>query len=362
MSKTKTFEKGKDECLEIERLLWRHLLRFFQYTFYYMYYFYSLMQSVDIYQMVCHPFSYATHAKITNIMKYVAASSVICCLLAANCLVPGISAKVLLGTYFCVWREEDIEMFQRIMKIEEIYGWAKFVILRIAYTLVAIFLAIKTKIELNASSNLHGRNDKREVYQRIFKFSLLPLGINFLLLIPEILNETFATHESFIVKHLGGSKKLDANDLSQQFIRLAVTACTMSFSLFLYWIAFPILFPQLRMSLRCRENEDAGAIENQEGIHAGEGNEEKNVDGKREGGSGDSHRDGSGKASGDIGRNAGATEDQEGIHAGKENEEKNGDAKRWGTSADTGKDWGGKVSGDVGVNAGKTGEEFHVGE
>ena len=184
------------------------------------------MQSVDIYHMVCNPFLYAIHAKISNIIKYIVVSSVVCSLLAANCLVTGISAKVLLGTYYCIWRAEDIEKFEKIVKSEEIYGWAKFVILKISYTLAAVFLAVKTKIELNASSNLRRINDECKAHQRIFKFSFLPLGINFLLLIPEILNKIFATHDSFIVKHIRTLKKLGTNDLSQPEFGVSVDGQT----------------------------------------------------------------------------------------------------------------------------------------
>ena len=80
-----------------------------------------------------------------------------------------------------------LDEYLRVSRGIEIFTLVKFILFKLAFSLVVVYLAMKTRKALEESDRLS--KTKQSPHKRIFYFCLIPIGINVLFLIPECMNE-----------------------------------------------------------------------------------------------------------------------------------------------------------------------------
>ena len=106
--------------------------------------------------MVVDPFSYAEHEKICNTMKYIAVGNAICLIAACDQLVYVAAASLLIDDpkKFYYYQSIQLQQYQEIVYGLRIFNIVKFTVLKIAYSIIVLYLAFKIRMELQNSANL----------------------------------------------------------------------------------------------------------------------------------------------------------------------------------------------------------------
>ena len=144
----------------------------------YMFYFLTLMQTIDVYILVCFPFNYANFEKKANKAKWLLGGTLICLLLQGDQLFLA-SYRVyqfLEGNVKMLHHMHSEEVMTPIMNNVFIIHTVKFVVIKITYFTVVTRLAFSTRAGLRESARLSERPDN--LPQRIFYFALIPLFIS----------------------------------------------------------------------------------------------------------------------------------------------------------------------------------------
>ena len=76
--------KYADDFMAVEKTKYEAILKTLADVMHYQYYFLSLMFSIDIYKMVCHPFQYSEFSSAKNLFKYLAIGTGVCLVLATD--------------------------------------------------------------------------------------------------------------------------------------------------------------------------------------------------------------------------------------------------------------------------------------
>ena len=253
---------NKDDNLNQTRavpylLMKKKTVKLFQYFSYFTYYFFSLMQSIDIYKMVCDPFSYSEYSELKNIVRQLVIGCSICFLLACDNFTYIAAAAIVLkdpSKYLLDWSPE-MNFYFRISRCTEIFHAVKILTMKLLYSGLVIFLSHKTRLGLLESENMANVRNQAKVsaQRRIFLFALVPLGINFFYLIPELLIEIFPNPQLI---------SMDSGTTPPVHVRSCISACMVTIGSFSYFIAYPIVFPAVRRYLCCcwRNEEEEPAL------------------------------------------------------------------------------------------------------
>ena len=170
-----------------QKLYWlKGILELLQNYCYYEYYFLALMQSIDIYQMVCKPMGYADFLQKTNMARYMLIGSAGCLSLASAVFIPNLIVEL-------TYPKTDIEFPTYFYQYNRTRLWIRscnlciFMIVKIIYSTKIVMIASLTKTGLDESANRVSLSEKKTLYQHLFYFTLIPLFLNFLFFASELL-------------------------------------------------------------------------------------------------------------------------------------------------------------------------------
>ena len=93
-----------------------------------------------------------------------------------------------------------------------------------------------------------GENAKHELYGRLFGFSLLPLALNLLFIIPEAVAESKAVSNEFVWRFCYTKGFFDRVDLKTGLVASMITCGSFS-----YIIAYVALYPNVKNALLCKK-------------------------------------------------------------------------------------------------------------
>ena len=215
----------------------RQLLDFFKFFFYFEYYFFSLMQTVDLYQMICQPFHYESFSTFRNIAKLAFVGSGICFLLAIEPLIE----TVVFFHAFGISIEAIVELKDFFFNIR-IYTVVKLICAKAVYALIAGKLAYDIRQKLNESSAMQSNKQRESAHENLFRFNLIPLFVNILLIGHDIPTLKFLFNE--------------INDCSLNHtepILILISATSFTLTSFSYSIGYIVFFPKIRAAIQCRQ-------------------------------------------------------------------------------------------------------------
>ena len=208
---------------------------FFRDFFQWEYYFLSLLQSFDIYVLICKPFQYHDFAKYDHILKIVSMGTLSCFLLASD--------QVALTLISCIY--SPISDPQNLPKKIDISRWinvahfGKQMMLKVGYTIAVVNMAKSVKQSLINSRNMANKNEKFYLHLRLFYFTLIPIFLNLLFATHEILSAmTAICIHNFCGKKLGNFIKSD--------LIACLTGANITTGTFVYFIGYFLLFSELR--------------------------------------------------------------------------------------------------------------------
>ena len=222
----------------ILNLLKESIVRFFMDLFHFEYYFLSLMQSMDIYVMVCKPLEYHTFCTKANLCKHLSIGFMMGALLAGD--------NMLLFTIHLVFSKKFMQNYgEFLFKLPfgfDVYNVVKVILPKIIFSLMTSRMAFMTRERLIESAEF-SQNQKVVVLQkRLFIFSLLPLFLNILNLGPETLDVMY----DMVWNQCNG----DSDSLIFQ-IRICLNVLVFALNNFVYLMGYFVLFPNVRGAFQC---------------------------------------------------------------------------------------------------------------
>ena len=211
--------------------------------FYYEFYLLSLLLTMDVYVMVCHPFKYGEFRSVANVTKCLIIGSAVCLLLAISDLIASIFALAYyLREFSYLSANENAFLGIAIAKA------TKIALAKIAYMVCISRMGYRVVISLTESQRMEGRagNSKSKMYKKLIGFCFLPQVISTLFLVPEI-----------FVLGRGISFKMDRRCTKSNIFHEDVLVSGLQFSIFtfgtfMYHLAFLGLFPAVRRAFRCK--------------------------------------------------------------------------------------------------------------
>ena len=227
------------------------LFRFFQFTFYHLYYALSLMHSIDIHVMVCEPMKYAEFCQIQALMKHLGLGFAISLGASADHLVNFLIKLIRLNGDLSNTRHLMITF--DIIRALDVFTAIKMIIMKTVYSMIVIRLALKTKASLNESESMTAnqaegerRQQRKTLHRRLFHFSLIPLFLNFLFLVYEI----FDIGRPFVKLERQAMDCVAPHLFSQFWVQMVITAVVFTVGSFSYVIGCLVLFPKVREAIR----------------------------------------------------------------------------------------------------------------
>ena len=209
-----------------------------------MYYFYSFMQSYDVYVMVCKPFDYAHFSESSAIMKYMLWGSAFCFLFACDSLV-NLAIEIVFtveGTDLKGYTYRGLPVgglhydydSLRVLFCLRIVGFVKLIILKLAYSVAVVRLACLTRKSLLESLQISKLN--RKLHQTLFYFTLIPL----------FLSVMFSVHEVMILFN-----RLNWVLLGDHIV-IGVQSTVVAFGSLFHFFGYIIISPTIRKNIVCQ--------------------------------------------------------------------------------------------------------------
>ena len=222
----------------------KFLFTFASSFFYYEFYLLSLLLTMDVYVMVCHPFKYGEFRSVANVAKCLIIGSAVCLLLAISDLIASIFAL----TYY-LHEFAYLSTNESAFLVIAIAKATKITLAKIAYMVCISRMGYRVVSSLAESRRMEGRadNGKRKMYKKLIGFCFLPQVISTLFLVPEI----------FVLGRGISPQKMDRGCIKSNVFHDDVLVRGLHFSVFtfgtfLYHLAFLGLFPAVRRAFRCK--------------------------------------------------------------------------------------------------------------
>ena len=214
-------------------------LFFSQYLFA-QYYFFSLIQCMDVYIMVCKPFDHEEFSRKTHLCTLMSKGCLACLLYSSQHLIAMVFPIVLplkhSHTAFLV--RMNIKWWMNVFHVVKLF------LCKVIYTMVVISMAKTISTSLKESNELGNHQKNKTVHQRLYRFALIPIFLNFVFLPYEILKSFFSFYY------------FEMKDCSGSFFPMKVTVhifhvITLSAASGISYAAYVFLFTNLRKSIQC---------------------------------------------------------------------------------------------------------------
>ena len=226
----------------------RHWYEFVSYFIYHEYYLFSFLQSLDIYVMVCKPFQYEEFTEIANLLKIILKGSLLIFVLVSDCLV-----KILVDYFFSTMYEiKDLHRTRgqkyRIILSIECVNVANYIVLKVAYSVIIVRMALSVRRSLAESSKLTGQRSKHDMQRRLFRFTLIPVFLNLFFSFQEISSVIAKIYHAF--NPTNSLNCLPFILVTKKFV-VCLTATNITFGTLVYFTGYLALFTNVRRTFSC---------------------------------------------------------------------------------------------------------------
>ena len=224
-----------DQTYKLEKSL--NLAKYFAY---YNLYFMSLMQSVDVYKMICKPFDYNEFCR-GKLMKYISVGACMCLLASSDQIVSwyfGLAFMDLISNESLQAAVAEQKAYFGL----SVFDFLKTILIKILYSWAAIRLAWLSRAGMKESSKMSKRQST--ICVRIFYYSLIPLFLSLL----------FSVHEVFLLlkPFIGRRSYLEINIyFPKDDVITGIQVSVITFGSLLYCIGYVILFPNVKNVFSC---------------------------------------------------------------------------------------------------------------
>ena len=198
----------------------------------------SLLQSLDVYVMICWPLNYSAFCETKSFLKYLSFGSVSCLLLSLDDLLT-LFTKIQLyffsdsntiSIYIDLITKDSVVYRANIFKV------IKIPLVKFIFVSVIVKMANSVRKSLKQSEGM-GNHHAGNLSLRLYLYTLLPILFGLLLLPHEILS---------VVRDFGYSNK---SILFREDIIFVMAACTYTLASITYYMAYLILFRSVREAL-----------------------------------------------------------------------------------------------------------------
>ena len=216
---------------------------------YYFFYFLSLMQSMDIYVMICWSFQHKKFSCTTTGLKMVALGAGICLFLSSDELALTIRVALTSSTFLKnqVRSEIDLDLksWLKFYLIASIFFLVKLCLIKISFAIAIARIAQLVRHQLISSMAMPANVDRRRRYNALLVFVCVPLLMNVIFIVYD------ATIILDFITYYGQEFKCNNEEI---FFKDAVTVRAFVFTLnsFIQSISYLVLFPKFRKSFWCK--------------------------------------------------------------------------------------------------------------
>ena len=236
----KAFSREIDYDRSRTFLLWKSTLLFMANFFYFGCYIIGFMQSLDVYQMICFPFEYKDFCETRNIIKCFLIG---CCFSLLAAVDHGIAVLVALA--YKIGSESDPYSIALQWKSHGNILWGLHIFATLKQALIKTVLlaansmfVIAVRRCLNESVTTSGR--QKRLYDRLYKFSILPVCLNLIFSVHEALSITYSFtyddgYETFL----------------SEGVIMSISVVVLTIQSLSYLAAYFYLFPGLGKAMMC---------------------------------------------------------------------------------------------------------------
>ena len=172
--------------------------------FFYQQYAFSLLLTLNYYNMICKSLKFREYSRCANVIKRVFTSSLICAILSVHHIPRCVNIFYQsVGVVSLIEGRSDLDKtirqaanLQFIMESTSIFEAVEVAILKVVYTCVLIFIGIKVKLSLYQSSELRNSENDDHNSTIFFTFCLVPLINNFIFILSDISKVIVTFHEA----------------------------------------------------------------------------------------------------------------------------------------------------------------------
>ena len=231
-------------------ILMKNVITFIQTFFCHFYYFLSFMQTLDMNNMVCKPFDYKKFCKPRKIIQYLSVGVLACFASAMDDLIHLIVSFVRISDDSFFHETGQFLTYFSIRDGIDTFSLVKMILLKMIYTGFIIKLSWDTKKALNESAKMAGESAKHSLYRRLFGFSLLPLCLNLLFIIPEAIAESKSVKNDMIWINCQQNGIFERVD-----VKMGILASMVTCGSFSYIIAYVALYSNVRRAFGCHQGQ-----------------------------------------------------------------------------------------------------------
>ena len=145
-------------------LMCRKLIEFFRTFFYYGFHYFSLMQSFDLYTMICDPLKYSDFCETRCIMKYVSFGFIFCVVISCDHLSAIIVATVRIWAKLAEYHWHHSRAYHTANEKIGIFTLVKTILVKIVYVGCISRMSLLIWKALQKSNDLNRNDKKREVH------------------------------------------------------------------------------------------------------------------------------------------------------------------------------------------------------
>ena len=247
---TTLMEKYSDRVVYSAALL-EYVSGLLRSVLYYNFYFLSLMQSIDIYIMVCWSFHYKKFSSTVAGLRMVALGAGLCLLLCSDELAIVIRIAVTSSTFLENHVVADISSamnsWQKFDRIAKIFSLVKLCLIKIGFAIAIARIAQLVRKQLISSMAMAANNvDRKKKYTSLVAFVCIPLLMDVIFIIYD------ATLFLVFFNVYEKEDKCNYGDDGFSIDDIAVRAFVFAVNSFIQSISYLVLFPKFRKCFWCK--------------------------------------------------------------------------------------------------------------
>ena len=216
---------------------------------YYHFYFLSLMQSIDIYILVCWSFHYKKFSSTIAGLKMVALGAGLCLLIISDEL--AILVRVTVSNLF----DKHLPVFQNALvlkswkgfvRIARIFSLVKLCLIKISFAIAILRIALSVRKQLISSMALAANVCRKRRYTSLLIFVCVPLLIDIVFIgydLTLFLDFAYGYSEQDKCRNAHSAESMDS---------AAIRTLVFMVNSFIQSISYLVLFPKIRKSFWCK--------------------------------------------------------------------------------------------------------------
>ena len=235
-------------------LVYRNSIQFLRSFFYYSFHFFSMMQSFDLYKMICDPLKYSEFCEFRSVFKCLLIGISFCIFISCDHVFAITVTVVHILTQLTKFSWRNSLAYEDMNDKIEIFTLVKIIVVKIVYIVCVVRMSLSIQRALRKSNDLNKNGKKQELHKRIHFFTAIPIGVSVMLIFPELLIAVSPANQ--VVSAVCTEISL----IQSLVVRACVTVTLITMGTLAHYLGYFVLVPKTRdffNGLVCKSRENA---------------------------------------------------------------------------------------------------------